>query len=82
MSASPAPVRSPTTPRGKHGYVVHADTGAWLMPDGYWTNDLRRAKVFATADEASKDRNGDPSETAVYSLALVRQLVGEREGRG
>jgi hypothetical protein len=82
-SPVPSPVRSPNTPRGKHGYVV-VRGGLFYTGLPYpraVTKDPREAAVYGTAREAElicRDVHGD----AVYSLALARELVGEREGRG
>jgi hypothetical protein len=89
------PVRSPNTPRGKHGYVV---VRGGLFYTGLpfpraVTADPRAAAVYDTAHEAEvlcRDVQGD----AVYSLPLaleeaqrglahrLQARVGEREGRG
>jgi hypothetical protein len=74
---STSPVRSPNTPRGKHGWVVRRrTTGLFMQRNGtYWKLDT--AEVFSTAHQAYEAAFEDGE---IYSLALAWELVGEREG--
>jgi hypothetical protein len=71
------PVRVPHSPRG-YGWVVRSEAAedTYLKADGYW-GPLWQAKVYRTHDEASRT----PGRGHVFSMALSRELVGEREGR-
>jgi hypothetical protein len=88
---STSPVRSPNTPRGKHGWVVRRrTTGLFMQRNGtYWKLDT--AEVFPTAHAAYQEA---AENEEIYSLACAREQlqreyaarlqarVGEREGRG